>query len=95
MSLSETEVRYVAKLGALELKDAEVEKMIKELNDILSYVDQLEAVSTVGVEQTSHVHGSVNAFRDDIIQPSLDQKAIEQNAPDFRDGFFRVPKIIG
>ena len=94
MSLSEKEVLYVAKLAAIELKEEEVSKTIKELNEILSTIDDLQSISTVGVEPTSHVHGSVNAFRDDIIQDSLTQEQIAQIAPDFENGFFKVPKII-
>ncbi len=94
MSLTEKEVIHVAKLAALELKEEEVSKTIKELNEILSTIDDLQSISTVGVEPTSHVHGSVNAFRDDIIQDSLTSEQIAEIAPDFENGFFKVPKII-
>jgi aspartyl-tRNA(Asn)/glutamyl-tRNA(Gln) amidotransferase subunit C len=94
VSLTEKEVIHVAKLAALELKEEEVSKTIKELNEILSTIDDLQSISTVGVEPTSHVHGSVNAFRDDIIQDSLTSEQIAEIAPDFENGFFKVPKII-
>ena len=94
MSISKEEVIYVAKLAALELKDDEVSKTIKELNEILGTIDDLQSISTLGVEPTSHVHGSVNAFRDDIIQDSLSNEQIAKIAPDFENGFFKVPKII-
>jgi len=94
VSISKEEVIYVAKLAALELKDDEVSKTIKELNEILGTIDDLQSISTLGVEPTSHVHGSVNAFRDDIIQDSLSNEQIAKIAPDFENGFFKVPKII-
>ena len=94
MSLTEKEVIYVSKLAAIELKEQEVTKTIKELNEILGTIDELQSISTVGVEPTSHVHGSVNAFREDIIQDSLSPQQIEEIAPDFENGFFKVPKII-
>jgi aspartyl-tRNA(Asn)/glutamyl-tRNA(Gln) amidotransferase subunit C len=94
VSLTENEVVYVAKLAALDLKEAEVKKTLVELNEILGTIDELQSISTVGVDPTSHVHGSINAFRDDIIQDSLSTEQLQVNAPEFENGFFKVPKII-
>lgn len=95
MSISEETVRKVAKLAALELKDDEVHTLRNQLGDILDYVDQLSKLSTEGINPTSHVHGVVNAFRDDIAKESLAVEKLEKIAPDFALGGFRVPKIIG
>ena len=95
MSLTEKEVRHVAKLSALELGDDEIAVRCKELGDILEYVERLAAVSTRGVTPTSHVHGVVNFFRDDIIKDSLPVENLERMAPDVKNSSFRVPKIIG
>ncbi len=94
MSLTEKEVLHVAKLAAIELQPGEVEQTKKELSDILDYIAQLSKVSSRGVKPTSHAHGIVNFFRDDIIKDSFSVDELEKNAPDFRDGYFRVPKII-
>jgi aspartyl-tRNA(Asn)/glutamyl-tRNA(Gln) amidotransferase subunit C len=94
-SLTSKEVLYVAGLAAIELKEEEVTKTLGELNQILGFIDKLQGVSTLGVEPTSHVHGSTNPFRDDVIKESLPREDIDRIAPDFVDGFFRVPKIIG
>ncbi len=95
MSLTEKEVRHVARLSAIELKDEEVPKYQTELGDILQYVERLSQLQTRGVVPTSHVHGVVNFFRDDIIRDSIAAEELERFAPDFKNGFFRVPKIIG
>ncbi len=94
VSLTEKEVVYVSKLAAIELKEEEIPKTLSDLNQILARIDELQAISTLGVEPTSHVHGSINAFRDDIIQDSFKPEELEKIAPDFSEGFFRVPKII-
>ncbi len=94
MSLTEKEVRHVAKLSALELNDDEVESRRKELSDILDYVERLGQLTTRGVLPTSHVHGVINFFRDDIIKDSFPVEDLEAIAPDFKNGSFRVPKII-
>jgi aspartyl-tRNA(Asn)/glutamyl-tRNA(Gln) amidotransferase subunit C len=94
MSIDQSIVRKVAKLAAIEIDEKQEVEFTKDLNDILSYVDKLGEAQTEGVEPTCHVHGSVNAFRDDVTKPSLSEKEIEKNAPDFVGSSFRVPRII-
>lgn len=95
MSLTENDVQYLAGLAALELQDAEIEKTRKDINDFLDYAERLQAVSTLGVSPTAHVHNAGIVLRDDIVQDSLHREEVEAGAPEFRAGFFRVPKIIG
>lgn len=94
MSLTEKDVRHAAKLAALKLDDSEVEAQRRELEQILGYVARLSDLQTRGVVPTSHVHGVTNFFRDDIIKDSLSVEEVERLAPDFKNGSFRVPKII-
>lgn len=94
MTLTKDDVRHVAKLAALKLNEDEVALRAKELGDVLDYVNKLATVSTRGVVPTCHVHGVVNFFREDIIRDSFSPKEIENIAPDFLNGSFRVPKII-
>ena len=94
MSLSKEIVEYVAKLSARRLTPEEIAKMQVDLGDTLELVAKLQSVDTDGVRPTSHVHGSVNAFRDDVTKPSLAVDDLKQMAPDFVSGGYRVPKII-
>lgn len=94
MELTDDVVRHVARLAALEISDDELESLKNELSDILGYVAQLSEVDTSNVQPTSHVHGVVNAFRDDLIRDSLPIEKLEQLAPDFSKAGLRVPKII-
>ncbi len=95
MSLTEKDVRHVARLSALRIEDHELPHYQEQLGDILNYVQSLSELQTRGVLPTSHVHGVVNFFRDDIIKDSLSVDEVEKIAPEFRNGCFRVPKIIG
>ena len=94
MSLTEEEVRHVAKLACLALSDEEAKKIKNQLSSILDYIDKLSELNTKGVVPTSHVHGVVNAFRDDVVKESLAIEALEQNSPGFRNGCYVVPKIL-
>ena len=95
MAITEDTVRKVAKLSCLELNEEELHAMKQQISDILDYVEQLAKISTDGVKPTSHVHGVTNAFRNDVVKDSLPVNTVRDMAPDFRNGSFCVPKIIG
>ena len=94
MSLTDETVRHVAQLASLELSDEETAEMRQQLGEIIEYVNQLSQVSTEGVPPTSHVHGVVNTFREDIAKESFSVEEVRALAPDYGLGGFRVPKII-
>jgi aspartyl-tRNA(Asn)/glutamyl-tRNA(Gln) amidotransferase subunit C len=88
------EVEHVARLARLELGPAEKERMRRELDGILSYIDKLRALDTDGVEPTSHAVPIVNVMRDDLPRPSFPREDMLANAPDPAGELFRVPRII-
>ncbi|HKA61345.1 MAG TPA: Asp-tRNA(Asn)/Glu-tRNA(Gln) amidotransferase subunit GatC [Methylomirabilota bacterium] len=92
--ISLKDVEHVARLARLELSADEKERMRKELDGILSYIDKLRALDTAGVEPTSHAVPLTNVMRDDTEVASLPQDEMLANAPDRHGEMFRVPKII-
>lgn len=93
--ITEDTVRYVARLSRLSLDDDETVKFQGQLSRILDYIEQLNEVDTEGVRPTSHVLESMkNVFREDEPTPSVSNQEALQNAPDKKDNFFKVPKII-
>ena len=88
------QVDHVARLARLELSAADKERMRRELDGILSYIDKLRALDTRDVEPTSHAVPVTNVMRDDVERPSLPQEDMLANAPDRHRDMFRVPKII-
>jgi len=94
MSVNETQVRHVAKLARLALSDAEIEKMVPELNNILGWVEQLGEVDTDGVEPLTAVIDLKLRLRDDVVNDGEMRDAVLLNAPDAQHGFFAVPKVI-
>jgi len=84
----------VARLARLALSDADKERMRRELDGILSYIDKLRALDTEGVEPTSHAVPMTNVMREDAPRPSFPPTDMLANAPDRSGEFFRVPKII-
>lgn len=93
-TIDRSNVRHVARLARLMLSEEEMSLFGKQLSDILTYVETLNRLDTSGVEPTSHVLDMSNVFRDDAVRPSISVEEALSNAPERRDGFFRVPKII-
>jgi aspartyl-tRNA(Asn)/glutamyl-tRNA(Gln) amidotransferase subunit C len=94
MALTSEQVRWVAHLARLELSDAELETMTRQLGAIIDYVNQLQRVDTEGIEPLAHPLPVHNIFRDDEPAPSLPVEAALANAPDRRDGFYGVPAVL-
>jgi aspartyl-tRNA(Asn)/glutamyl-tRNA(Gln) amidotransferase subunit C len=94
MSLTADEVRWVAHLARLELTDAELETMTRQLGRIIDYVAQLQEVDTDGVEPLAHPLPLQNSFRADESRPSLPVDAALANAPDRHGDFYGVPAVL-
>ena len=94
MAISKEEVERVAKLARLLVSEEEKDVLTRQLSGILTYVGKLNELNTEGVEPLSHVIDIKNVFREDKTRESLSQDLALSNAPEKRDGFFRVPKII-
>ena len=94
MALTPEQVRWVAHLARLELTEAELATMTRQLSAILDYVNQLQQVDTTGVEPLAHPLPIHNVFRDDEPAPSLPVDAALANAPSRRDSFYGVPAVL-
>ncbi len=95
MSVTIENVAYIAELARLRFTPEEQEKMTRELNMILHYVEKLNEIDTEGVEPLSTIHDQANVLREDVEMPSISNDAALRNAPDRQDRFFKVPKVIG
>jgi aspartyl-tRNA(Asn)/glutamyl-tRNA(Gln) amidotransferase subunit C len=85
------DVSYVARLARLRLSDEEQERMTRELQAVLGYVEHMNELDLEGVEPTARVVDLVNQLRADEPRPSLPRDVALANAPDETDGGFGVP----
>ena len=95
-SLTIQDVERIARLANLELTPHEKQLFTRQLADILTYAEQVQAVDTTGVPATAHVNAH-GVERDDEPKPSLPVADAVANAPDGAPatGLFRVPRVIG
>ncbi|MGA3188846.1 MAG: Asp-tRNA(Asn)/Glu-tRNA(Gln) amidotransferase subunit GatC [Bryobacteraceae bacterium] len=97
MKITNEEVRRVAELASLALRDDEVERMAKDLDSILSHMDKLNELDTAGIEPMSQVlfeAGETATLREDQERPCLTNAEALANAPVSGSGYFKVPKVI-
>jgi aspartyl-tRNA(Asn)/glutamyl-tRNA(Gln) amidotransferase subunit C len=88
------DIEKVAKLARLELSEKEKNTLGNQLEQILTYMEQLNRIDTTGVEPTSHAIPIQNAFREDDTRPSFSREDVLGIAPEEEDGHFKVPRII-
>ena len=88
------DVEYVASLAQLSLDDEAKQRLVREMGDVLAYIDKLNELDTDGVEPMMHVLDLNNVFREDVVTGSLDRDTALQNAPKTDGEYFLVPRIL-
>ncbi|BCJ93632.1 aspartyl/glutamyl-tRNA(Asn/Gln) amidotransferase subunit C [Anaerocolumna cellulosilytica] len=94
MEITDSTIDYVAALAKLELSSEEKEKAKKDLGSILDYMATMNELDTDGIEPMSHVFPIRNVFREDVVTNQNNREALLQNAPEKKDGCFKVPKTV-
>lgn len=93
--LNPEEIKKIASLANLNLPDKELEKLAKELSEVIDYnVAQLSKVETEKVEPLLNVSGLTNRYRDDFTEPGLTTAQVLQNTKSKHNGFFKVKQIL-
>lgn len=92
--ITKEQVRHVAHLARLHVSDEETEMMTKQLSDIITYAEQLNELDTENVKPTAHVLDMKNVMRKDEPREWIKKEDALKNAPDQKDGQFRVPSIL-
>ena len=81
-------------LAKLELSLEEKEAARHDMERMLDYIDKLNELDTSGVEPMSHIFPVDNVFREDVVTNGDDRENILKNAPEQKDGAFKVPKTV-
>lgn len=93
--ISRDEVARLAKLARLALTEHELDGFAGQLDAILGYVSQIQAVDVTDVAPTGNPLKAVNVTRSDVVEPCLSQDEALAEAPAAIDGRFAVPQILG
>jgi len=88
------DVKYVSDLARLRLSEEEAATFQSQLENIVKYVEKISEVDVDGIEPMMHGRKLVNAFREDVVRPSLDTQTALGNAPQRVGDEFLLPKIV-
>ncbi len=95
MSVDKSTVVRIAGLARISVPEEDLDELAAELSNILGWVEQLNEVDTEDVmPMTSVTEGVVLRARDDTVTDGNYREYLLKNAPEERDGFFVVPKVI-
>lgn len=94
MDFTDADIRRLADLARLALRDDEISSMRQQLGAIADYVAQLQAVDTTGVTELANVAGLENVLRADEPSPLLNREVALANAPLHDHVGFLVPKVV-
>lgn len=94
MRINQETVQKIAKLARLKIEDAKAEAMETDLNQILTWIEQLDQVTTDSVEPMFAVNLDKMPERADIINDGDQAEKIVQNAPEAEFNMFVVPKVV-
>ena len=94
MKISDDEIETIASLAKLDLNRIDVPSLSKDLNNILNFVQQMEAVDTTNVEPLASPVKTDNLLRQDEPSDDIDREAFQAVAPATEDGLYLVPKVI-
>ncbi|WP_368184429.1 Asp-tRNA(Asn)/Glu-tRNA(Gln) amidotransferase subunit GatC [Aestuariibius sp. HNIBRBA575] len=94
MSIDIETARKVAHLARIKVEDEALPALAQEFNNILGFIEQLNEVDVDGVEPMTSVTPQRLKRRDDVVTDGDQQPAVLANAPDAREGFFAVPKVV-
>ncbi len=94
MSIDLKKAADVAKLARISVEDHALPELAREFNDILGFIKKLNEVDVDGVEPMVSVTPMRLKRRSDAVTDGDMQGRILSNAPDAREGFFVVPKVV-
>jgi aspartyl-tRNA(Asn)/glutamyl-tRNA(Gln) amidotransferase subunit C len=94
MSLSDDQIRRIARLARIAIRDAESAEVRSRLNRVLGLIDQLQAVDTTGIEPMAHALDLVQPLRVDKVTEEDRREEYQAGAPAVEDGLYLVPKVI-
>ena len=94
MSIDKATAARVAKLARIEVDEATLPALAEEFNMILGFIEQLNEVDVEGVEPMTSVTPQRLKRRKDNVTDGDQQDKVLSNAPDAREGFYAVPKVV-
>lgn len=94
MEITDSAFDQLAHLSRLRFTEGERIEIKADLQRMIAFVEKLNEIDTSGVAPLLHMSNAINVWREDKIETAGNREEALQNAPEQKDGFFQVPKVI-
>ena len=91
--ISKEEIKHIADLSMLNLSEEEIEKYTKNMGEIVSFANKINALDTQNVTESAFALDSYNVFRKDEVKDSLDRELLLSNAPSSNGEAYSLPSM--
>lgn len=94
MALTPDDISRIAHLARVGIAPEDLQPLAADLSSVLALVEQLQAIDTTGVEPMAHPASASLWLRDDEVTEGDQRDCLQEPAPETRDGYFLVPRVI-
>lgn len=94
MKIDSTLLQKLAHLARIEISSEKEAELIKDMEQIINWVEKLDELETSSVEPLMHMSSEINVFREDKVEADLSKEEALKNAPERHKDFFVVPKVL-
>jgi aspartyl-tRNA(Asn)/glutamyl-tRNA(Gln) amidotransferase subunit C len=94
MKLDVETLQKIAHLSRLEINEKDTDQMLRDMSNMLTFVEKLNEVNTDGVAPLTTMSHEINNLREDVAKADLTHDEVLRNAPKKDRDYFRVPKVL-
>ncbi len=94
MKLDVETLQKIAHLSRLEINEKDTDQMLRDMSNMLTFVEKLNEVNTDGIAPLTTMSHEINSLRDDVAKVDLTHDEVLSNAPKKDEYYFRVPKVL-
>lgn len=94
MKITDEQIEHLTALTKLELDDIKKDKVKRNLNNMIEFINQMNDLDTEEQEPMFHLFPVNNVFREDIVVNGDNREEILSNAPTKKNGSFQVPRTV-
>ncbi len=94
MSITNADVRKVARLARLAMSETEIEAARAQLAGIFELIAEMQAVNTQNIAPMSHAQDVSQRLREDVVTETDQRELFQSIAPQVEAGLYLVPQVI-
>jgi aspartyl-tRNA(Asn)/glutamyl-tRNA(Gln) amidotransferase subunit C len=87
-------IAHLATLARISLDAQTAVNAEQDLRNIIAMIDEMQAISTDGVEPMAHPHDGNQRLRADVVTEDVDLERFQANAPETAQGYYLVPRVV-